>query len=522
MTTKGEPVKLTVRIDETKHCTPIAMLSSNYGQPSEIALTDNDGEWTAILTNLPEGIHRVSLSLRRGDNEKNDIADVAVRINAGAKKPQQQLTVNAYEHIDWATTGRYKANFHTHTSQSFDTKFKPNEVVDLYHGAGYQILALTDHDANPYPWDHFDLFDSTAESRNADELGMLSIPGVELSKDNRNTWDEATGGNFNHHNDFFTGRKGQEFASLRESYAYTNAIGGLQIINHPGQYWSLSKSYSPGEKNSPEWHAENFRLYESLIGLEVYNQGNRRPDDRILWDQILSIVMPQRPVWGYSCDDTHTREQYFRNYEYMLMPDLNEDDLKHAMREGNLYFSYEYTGSGEAKAPHVESLAIDHTNHIITVNSNDADNIQWIYSTDKEESAATSKRRSTIVAVGPTFNYTGFEGTYVRPLLTNAYGETCLQPFGFSVNTPTGKTDDIMSVGLLTVYPNPASDILNVKSTAGINAVTVFDTTGKILMRREYKGAENISLDVSALPRGMVIVMAATPDIAETYKIILE
>lgn len=219
-------------------------------------------------------------------------------------------------------------------SQSFDTKFATHEVVDRYQQAGYKILALTDHDYNPYPWTLFNLYNTEAENRDPEAMGMLTVPGVELSKDNRNQWEEVGGGGgyFNHHNDFFTGRKGQEFATLRESYAYTEKIGGMQIINHPGQYWSLSTSYAATDKNSPQWHAENFKTYSSLVGLEVYNQGNRRPNDRILWDQILDITMPSRPVWGYSGDDTHTLEQYFRNYNIMLMPELTVDALKEAMK----------------------------------------------------------------------------------------------------------------------------------------------------------------------------------------------
>lgn len=519
----GTAVKLRVNIDEGSHCTPVASISSDYGAASAVTLTESDGEWTADLSSLPVGIHRVTLSLQRGETVKENVADVAVRILSGSDSRQKQLTVNAYKDIDWASTPRYKANFHTHTSQSFDTKFKTSEVVDLYKEAGYKVLALTDHDANPFPWDCFDLFNPEAESRNADELGMLSIPGVELSKDNRNTWDEATGGSFNHHNDFFTGRKGQEFASLRESYAYTDAIGGLQIINHPGQYWSLDKTYTAGEKNSPEWHAENFRLYPSLIGLEVYNQGNRRPNDRILWDQILTLTMPQRPVWGYSCDDTHTREQYFRNYEFMLMPDLTDESLKEAMRQGCLCFSYEYNGSGEAKAPHVESVEVDADNHIITVSSPDADKIEWIYSTDKKESASASTRRSTVVAVGPTFDYTGYQGSYVRPLLTNAYGETCLQPFGFDYKTHTGiDTPETAEECSIRVSPNPVRDVLNVQAAAGVGRVTIFDTDGRIVYSTDCGGVMNAEINVAALVRGLNIVMVSTGDKVVTSKVIFD
>lgn len=518
----GANVKLRVKIDESSHCTPIAMISTDYGTASALTLTESDGEWTANLNSLTTGLHRVYLSLKRGETVKENVVDVAALILPGSDNRQKYLTVNAYKDIDWASINRYKANFHTHTSQSFDTKFKTSDVVDLYKGAGYQVLALTDHDANPFPWDNFDLFNPEADSRNADELGMLSVPGVELSKDNRNTWDEATGGSFNHHNDFFTGRKGQEFASLRESYAYTNAIGGLQIINHPGQYWSLDKTYTPGEKNSPEWHAENFRLYPSLIGLEVYNQGNRRPNDRILWDQILTLTMPQRPVWGYSCDDTHTREQYFRNYEFMLMPDLTDESLKEAMRKGNLCFSYEYNGSGNALAPHIESVAVDADSHRITVSSSDADRIEWIYSTDKQQSAASSTRRSTVVGVGPTFDYTGYQGSYVRPSLTNAFGETCLQPFGFDVTSFTGVDNAVSEECSITVSPNPVSDRLVIEADAGVGRVSIFDIVGRMIYQTDCGGVQKADINVAALARGLNIVMVTAGDKVMTSKVLFD
>ncbi|MDE6317888.1 MAG: hypothetical protein K2L73_05770 [Muribaculaceae bacterium] len=57
------------------------------------------------------------------------------------------------------------------------------------------------------------IYNPAATDRDPEAMGMLAIPGIELSKDSRNNWSEKTGGEFNHHNDFFTGRKGQEFMS---------------------------------------------------------------------------------------------------------------------------------------------------------------------------------------------------------------------------------------------------------------------------------------------------------------------
>lgn len=527
ITIAGKTSAITLIIDPESECTPSASLVYNYGeaQPLTLSPTDVAGYYTAAVALDAEGLYTINVDLARGETIKAGAADISIRALSAETTAleQQPLSVNAYDGINWETTERYKANFHTHTSQSFDSQFATHEVVDLYHNAGYTILALTDHDVNPYPWTNFDLYNPAAESRNPDELGMLAVPGVELSKDNRNTWDEQSGGSFNHHNDFFTGRKGQEFATLRESYAYTQALGGMQIINHPGQYWNIDTEYTPGAKNSPEWHAENFTLYNSLVGLEVYNQGNRRPNDRILWDQILDLTMPGRPVWGYSCDDTHTREQYFRNYQYMLMPELSTEALKDAMAAGAQYFSYEPEGSGEAKAPHINAITVNDDTHTIAIDSPDAVTIYWISGTNRAAGAAPSTRRSTVVGIGEVFDFTGFMGTYVRALLVNEYGETCTQPFGFG-DAPSAVGDDILKHErhTVTIYPNPATDIVNVSSSDPIRSITVHNMAGAMMMQLMGNGLTAMSFDATALTGGTYLATVSTDLSATTLKLIVK
>lgn len=493
----------------------------NFSQ--NIAVTpvkDSDSAYHVALNNLQEGLYTFNVTLVVGQTKQTDVAEINVRVLSTTEEKKPQLTVNAYKGIDWSSIGRYKGNFHTHTSQSFDTQYTTTQVVDKYQAAGYQILALTDHDANSYPWNLFSLYNSNAQDRSPEDMGMLAIPGNELSKDRRNNWSEKTGGEFNHHNDFFTGRKGQEFMSLRESYAYTQAIGGLQIINHPGQYWNLSTEYAPGSKNSPEWHAENFRLYDSLIGLEVYNQGNRRPNDRILWDQILTINMPDRPVWGYSCDDTHTEEQYFRNYEFMLMDDLSVEALKQAMIDGSTVFSYEYTGSGQALAPRVESISVDEENHLITIETSDADTIEWIYSTHRTSSSASSTK-STIVGLGKTFDYSGYQGSYVRARLINKYGETATQPFGFTdSNFATGVGVVVEKNPVFTGNYNNVDNVLSLSCEDEMIRLTIVDSCGRIVKSFEFEKTHEMKVPVSDLVGGVFIVVAATENSAYTYKFI--
>ena len=503
----GTPVKMSVKITN-KNGYNISFRMNHNNQPSSaITLSKgNNGEEFYTISSPESGIYGFYLDIELNGTTTKAHRAVYVKVVDG-QTITPAIFHNPYAEIDWATVNQYKSNFHTHTTQSNDASdgFTTAYVVDKYHAAGYKILSLTDHDYNPYPWELFPQYMTTVPARDPATLGMLAVPGNELSKDNTNSWSERTGGQFNHHNDFFTGRQGQEFASLQESYAYTYALGGMQIINHPGQYWSIDNTYSETQKDGPGWHAKNFQTFPSLIGLEVYNQGNRRPNDRILWDQILQRTMPQCPVYGYSCDDAHNNDQLFRNYNFMLMEGLTTDELKDAMRKGESYFCYEPAGTGEAKAPRISAIHVDETSKTITIEANGL--VHWIYATDKTSSAASSAR-STVVGIGNTFSYAGYQGSYVRAFITNVFGETCTQPISFLDE----KTVDVEDVQMdhrlaLLLYPNPASAYLNVfmNSASEGEVIYVSDLHGNIVLTHFVEGAMT-TLPVQSLAAGMYIV----------------
>ena len=505
----GTPVKMSVKIANKNGYNVSFRMNHNNQSSSSITLSKgSDGEEYYTISSPESGIYGFYLDLELNGTTTKAHRMVYVKVVEG-QTITPVIYQNPYEEIDWATINQYKSNFHTHTTQSNDAidEFTTANVVDKYHAAGYKILALTDHDYNPYPWQLFPQYMSSVPARDPEALGMLAVPGNELSKDNTNSWSERTGGQFNHHNDFFTGRQGQEFASLQESYAYTYALGGMQIINHPGQYWSIDNTYSEIQKDGPGWHATNFQTFPSLVGLEVYNQGNRRANDRVLWDQILQRTMPERNVFGYSGDDTHNNEQLFRNYNYMLMEDLTTEELKDAMRKGESYFCYEPKGSGEGKAPHISAITVNEQSKTITIYANGL--VHWIYATDKTSSAASSAR-STVVGIGNTFCYDGYQGSYVRAYITNMYGETCTQPISFKDEKDTS-VENIATPLALMLYPNPASAYVSIfmnEAQAGEDIV-VYDLHGKVVMTAIVEGALT-TLPVQSLPAGMYIVQTGT------------
>ena len=503
----GTPVTLHVKITSKNGYNVNFRMNQNNQPSSAITLSPgSNGEEVYTIASPQSGIYGFYLDIEQGGTTTKAHRAVYVKVVDG-ETIAPVLHNNPYQAIDWASVNQYKGNFHTHTTQSNDASdgFTTAYVVDRYHAAGYKILSLTDHDYNPYPWELFSQYMSSVPARDPAALGMLAVPGNELSKDNTNSWSERTGGQFNHHNDFFTGRQGQEFASLQESYAYTYALGGMQIINHPGQYWSIDNTYSETQKDGPGWHATNFKTYPSLIGLEVYNQGNRRPNDRILWDQILERTMPARPVFGYSCDDAHNDDQLFRNYNFMLMEDLTTEELKDAMRKGETYFCYEPKGSGEGKAPRISEIEVDDANKTITIETDGL--VYWIYGTDKTSSVASSTR-SSVVGIGKTFHYNGYQGAYVRAFITNAYGETCTQPFGFIDSTLT-YVENIHTDGELKlfVFPNPATEEISVMMNEAntMDVIRVYDIEGKQVLSQSVDGALT-TLPVGHLSSGIYLV----------------
>ncbi|MDD3527613.1 MAG: T9SS type A sorting domain-containing protein, partial [Bacteroidales bacterium] len=72
------------------------------------------------------------------------------------------------------------------------------------------------------------------------------------------------------------------------------------------------------------------------------------------------------------------------------------------------------------------------------------------------------------------------------------------------IETATNVNDDL-SVGNVTIYPNPASSELNIKADRNIQKVELLSSTGQIIMSQRYD-ATQIRLDVSQYKAGIYIV----------------
>ena len=500
----GTSVSVSALINEASGYDLSYSVSQNYGTYNNQAFTINAQNELVFNFTTASGIYFIQLKAKKGVDSEILFPQICVKV-LSETIAEKTISGNPYQNVNWSTVGKYKGTFHVHTDWSSDATLTADAVVDLYHSKNYKILPLTNHDFNSYPWTVFSMFKSTWQDRDPQALGMLTFPAIELS------------GN-NHHNDFFTGRN-DDGANLEESFVKTEEMGGMQLINHPGQYWKIGNTYTGLEKNSAAWHADNFKRHESLIGLEVYNQGNKHLSDRILWDEILTLNMPQRPVWGYSNDDFHNLNMAFFNYEYMLMDDFSIQALKDAMKTGRFVFSYEYGGSGDALAPAISNVSVNNENKSITIETPHND-VSWICGVE----GSGSSRKSAVVGYGKTFFFDGFKGNYVRALVKNEYGETCTQPIGFDFKAP----NDLGQVSMesiqndINIYPNPTSNKVYINALDAINEIQLVNLMGQTISAFDTNAQKTHELNIQNIKDGVYVLKIKCGTLIQNKMIIVK
>ena len=227
---------------------------------------------------------------------------------------RKRVVRNPYASVDWATFKHYKANLHSHTQES-DGQETVASVIDLYHAWRYDILAITDHYTNTWPW--------TDYGRDPDTMDppILAVRGNEA-------------GQTDHHVlAMLTDWPSETTKSGPASIPYVDANGGYTVFAHPGRYDETDDWYL-------QWHLD----YASVRGIEIRNQGNRF-NDTPLWDRLLELAAPQDlSVWGHSTDDMHTVGHLGRNYHVHMMPALTTEAFEKSMTDGAFFAVYDWDG----------------------------------------------------------------------------------------------------------------------------------------------------------------------------------
>ena len=191
------------------------------------------------------------------------------------------------------------------------------------------------------------------ENRDPEALGMIAIQGNEVSAPHH------IGSLFNDYN-HPTKQEDSAFVSIA-------AKDGLVIINHPGRY-----------KHNAQWYIDFYKKYKHLIGMEIYNQGDRYPSDRQLWDSVLVALLPVRTVWAYSNDDMHREKSIGRNWNIFVLPELSEEWVRKGIEKGRSFYVYAPEGHSNTNIPVIHSVQVNTKNGQIQLEATGQDSIRWI------------------------------------------------------------------------------------------------------------------------------------------------
>ncbi len=328
---------------------------------------------------------------------------------------------NPYQQVDWEQHQQYKASLHVHTTRS-DGGVSPQGTVDRYHELGYQILAITDHNNVTWPWTDFSdmkpsdrslqwmkqenlMRAAVYEDRDPVALGMIDIQANELSSHHHMS------SFFNGHIRPLYGEPLEDPVTEEESIRSVKENDGIVMLYHPGRY-----------DMTLQWYVETYNNNDHVFGMEIYNQGDRYPQDRMLWDSVLTVTMPGRPVWGYSNDDMHGPSQLGRNWNVMILPELTHEATRKGLEQGLSYFIYSPQGHNAAAIPLIENIEVDSHQGTISITAANYERVVWI-------------SRGTVIHEGAVIDLDELPQAvnYVRAELHAADGVIAgTQPFGIS------------------------------------------------------------------------------------------
>ncbi len=289
---------------------------------------------------------------------------------------------STYEDVNWSTYKQYKTDLHNHTTAS-DGHITKTQNIEAHYESDFDIQAIADHGTVDYGWDSLSANRFVHVFTNLDVgIDPISATGI-AANGNTYTYDgtyytqyDSNGtalqkmmrvpyGNEQNPTSFNNAHICSWFVdygneSLGGTSDYENIVknvdklGGLCVINHPGEYTgarhvgSFDEAYNTDNIKFNYYVTKFEKLLvkypDALIGLDINSKGdNRTRFDRKLWDTLLQRVIPQgRNVFGIATTDAHNLGVIDSGYTMMCMPEQTVDALKTAMQTG-AFFACSYS-----------------------------------------------------------------------------------------------------------------------------------------------------------------------------------
>lgn len=394
-----------------------AMVLSTIGVKVSGVVNGQDTNMSKLCSVYNERVETINYEeklkeLKKGEDIGNYIVisqlnngDIQSYIAGKVVENTKYMVDNPYKNINWNTANQLKFNLHAHTKKS-DGKDEIQEVLNKYSELGYSLLAITDHDRLTYPW-------NDPKKGDKDVIipkGLSGIPAAEFSSKHH------------HINGFFL-KEIEKFSTEEEVLKYIKNQDALAHLNHPGRY---DKSHM--------WYINLYKQFPSLVGLEVINKDDRYPNDRKIWDEILTDIIEERNVWGFANADSHRLNEINTSYNRMLIDgEYTEEKFRKAIENGEFYFTANISAENNRshnpniQAPTITNIIVDNNKGTITIEGENVQYIEWIGSNSRQIGRGNSLNLNEVTSPNP----------YVRAVIVGEGGVSFTQPF--KVTTQQGK-----------------------------------------------------------------------------------
>lgn len=189
----------------------------------------------------------------------------------------------------------YKTQLHLHTSNSKDVhpKLPVADTLRRYQSAGYQVVAITDHDVVTR-WDQPNRSDFLVLAGNEQTISRPCWP------------------------------LGKHLVQIEGLHSQDR----LLMPAHPN--WQ-------GNLGTGCWYLSDLDKLPDFQLIEIFNHHSDYHADIKLWEQVLRHYGPSHPIWGVAVDDSDNGELLNRGWIMVKAKDLTEENVFKALGSGSFY-----------------------------------------------------------------------------------------------------------------------------------------------------------------------------------------
>lgn len=244
----------------------------------------------------------------------------------------------------------YKANLHTHTTQS-DGHSTPEKIKEEYKAHGYSVVAFTDHE---HIIDNSHLNDEDFLTITSCEIAIKEFENISTSDKTDMKVCHLNLYSLDPHNvktpcyapvyDHYVNEENKELVVYDGEYHRVYSKDGINEIINKAREEGFIVSY-----NHPGWSLEDARTYigyKNLFAVEIHNTACVNagiPDDEVSFDHFLRNG---DRLFCTACDDCHTTRPFGSPYNDSFggWVQINADSLDYktimgALQKGDFYAS---------------------------------------------------------------------------------------------------------------------------------------------------------------------------------------